>query len=128
VTTRKRRRSYVRTDISRLWGKLRRADPPDRMADVIIVIRVRLNEETGEFESSWDSANWFKFNPGEEPPPGCLPAGVAEYLAKVFAYRTAQSIGGDMFATLGAGFGRHAVQSAGKMLQHMLNREDDDDG
>lgn len=109
-----------RIDIEKLWSKLRRLQVEP--ADVVVVVSLRLNEHGG-FDTDVNVAHWLEFPPGEEPAPNCLPIGVADHLAKLFAHQAALSRGGELFATLGASFGKAALETGARMFRNMRNKD-----
>jgi len=108
-----------RPTLDSLLKKLRKVDEEE--PDVVIAIRLRFNED-GSWRIVWDAYHWLIFDPGHDPPPDTLPPGVAEQIVKTFAYQTAKSTGGDFFATLGASFGKAAVDKVTELLPYMRRK------
>lgn len=102
--------------IDSLLSKLRKVDrdPPD----VVLAFRLRMTPN-GEWEARWNAAHWLEFDKGHEPPPGCLPPGVAEQIVKLMSYQAAQQAGGKAFASFGASFGRAALEELAGVLPHV---------
>jgi hypothetical protein len=105
--------------LNSLLKKLRLIDPVE--PDVVIAIRLRATED-GSWDLKWDGCHWLIFDKGFEPRPDQLPPGVAERIVKAFAYETAKSTGGDFFATMGASFGKAAVDKVSELLPHIRRK------
>lgn len=115
-----RRKPTRKPLIGPLIKKLRHVDQKE--ADIVIAIRMRFTDDGG-WNVLWHVAHWLKFDPGQEPPPNCFPPGVAEELAKRFAYEAAKTTGGDLLGTLGASFGKAAVDKLGEALGNFTRKE-----
>lgn len=116
----RRTKAKRRVNLDSILKKLRLIDPVE--PDVVIAIRLRATEEGG-WDLKWNAAHWLIFDKGFEPGPGQLPPGVAERIVKAFAYETAKATGGDFFATMGASFGKAAVDKVTELLPHISRKK-----
>jgi hypothetical protein len=116
----KRKRKRRRPLIGWVLAKLRQVDSVE--PDIVIGIRMRYRDDGG-WNVVWNVAHWLKFDPGTEPLPNELPHGVAAELAKRFSYVAAKNAGGDFMATLGASFGKRAVEELGSVLDSIARKE-----
>jgi len=107
-----------RPSIDPIMSKLRKVDRDQ--PDVVIAFRLRMDEEGG-WIARWTAHHWLQFEKGHEPPPGCLPPGVAEQIVKIMSYQAAQMAGGQAFASLGASFGRAAIDQCKELIPHIIN-------
>lgn len=108
-----------RVSIDSLLKKLRLVDSVE--PDVVIAIRLRATDD-GSWQIKWNGCHWLIFEPGFEPKEDELPPGVAERIVKAFAYETAKSASGDFMASIGASFGKAAVDKVTELLPHMRRK------
>ncbi len=119
------RKRATRWSIDTVLKRLRGVDPPTDRADIVVAVRMKLAPDGQSWEEPrWNAHHYVEFEPGQEPPRGCLHPTVAVELSKLFAYEAAKSRGGDFAARIGASVGEGALEKLAELFPEMFNRKD----